>query len=26
MAGSKINADNWLMEECKIGWVEDKID
>jgi hypothetical protein len=24
MAGAKMNADRWLIEECKIGWVEDK--
>jgi hypothetical protein len=24
MAGTKMNADRWLIEECKIGWVEDK--
>ena len=24
LAGPKINADRGLIEECKIGWVEDK--
>jgi len=26
LAGAKMNADRWVIEECKIGWVEDKID
>jgi hypothetical protein len=25
-AGTKMNADSWLIEECQIGWVKDKID
>jgi len=25
LAGRKMNADRWLIEECKIGWVKDKI-
>jgi hypothetical protein len=24
LAGPKMNADRWLIEECKIGWVKDK--
>jgi hypothetical protein len=24
LAGPKMNADRGLIEECKIGWVEDK--
>ena len=24
LAGAKMNADRWLIEKCKIGWVKDK--
>jgi hypothetical protein len=26
LAGTKMNAESGLIEECKIGWVKDKID